>query len=184
LGYLFHCKECKYDLCKTCAQDYEKYGKKIEITAKCAQEHTLELHTKEPYENEVTNCDECKTESCINTSYLLHCRECKYNLCKNCDINRNGKKIYTIIKEEPLELSFAMIKKRKEGNAFFIVAIFYVCILQLMWFLCDYFGSSYTSNYYSNNHVNYNLTYYWYLSRFCIISTFLNWSQSNCGFYT
>ena len=87
------------------------------------------MHTKEPYENEVANCEECKTEGCIVTGYLLHCPECKYNLCKNCDINRNGKKMFNIKKEEPLELSPEMYKKRKEGNGVLILSIFYVCIL-------------------------------------------------------
>lgn len=175
---------CKYDLCKTCGQDYEKYGKKFEVTEKCASDHPLALHTKEPYEGEVANCEECKAEGCIATGYLLHCSECKYNLCKNCDINRNGKKIYEIKKEEPLELSAGMMKKRNEGNGFLILGIIYFCISELLWFSCDYAGSSHTSNYYTNNHVNYNLTYYWFLSRFSLLGAFLIWSQSNCGFYT
>jgi hypothetical protein len=86
------------------------------------------LHTKEPYENEVANCEECKTEGCIAMGYLLHCSECKYNLCKNCDKNRNGKKVYEIKKEEPLELSPEMLKKRKDGNAMFAAEILYACI--------------------------------------------------------
>ena len=134
------------------------------------------MHTKEPYENEVANCEECKTEECIVKGYLLHCPECKYNLCKNCDINRNGKKIFYIKKEEPLELSNEMFEKRKYSLVFLILSILYACILQLLWFACDYTGSSYTSNYYTNNHVNYNLTFCWLHSRFGILSNFLFWS--------
>ena len=61
LGYLYHCPECGYDLCKNCSKDYEKFGKKIEITAKCTSDHTLELCTQDPYEKkgEVQKCDEC-----------------------------------------------------------------------------------------------------------------------------
>ena len=39
-------------------------------------------------------------------------------------------------------------------------------------------------NYYTNNHVNYNLSYFWFVSRFCMLFSFLIWSQSNGGFYT
>jgi hypothetical protein len=52
-----------------------------------------------------------------------------------------------------------------------------------MWFLCDYAGSSKEQNYYTNNHVNYNLTNNWIASRFCMLIGFLFWSQSNGGFY-
>ena len=134
------------------------------------------MHTKEPYENEVANCEECKAKGCIATGYLLHCPDCKYNLCKNCDLNRNGKKIFRIKKEEPIELSPRMRFERKEGNAAFIGFIVFACIFELLWFACDYTGSSHTSNYYTNNHVNYNLTYYWYLSRFCFLGFFIYWS--------
>ena len=52
-----------------------------------------------------------------------------------------------------------------------------------MWFLCYYAGSSKEQNYYTNNHVNYNLTNNWIASRFCMLIGFLFWSQSNGGFY-
>ena len=62
---------------------------------KCTIGHKLELFTKEPYDNEVARCDDCKTEGCIKMGHLLHCSECKYNLCKNYDIDRNGKRFKT-----------------------------------------------------------------------------------------
>ena len=40
--------------------------------------------------------------------YLLHCIECKFDLCKNCDIDRNGKRTKTKIEEKPLELTNEM----------------------------------------------------------------------------
>jgi hypothetical protein len=61
MGYLYHCPECKYDLCKNCSHDYDKYGVKNEITCKCTLGHTLELCKKDPYEQkgEVQTCSEC-----------------------------------------------------------------------------------------------------------------------------
>ena len=42
-------------------------------------------------------CDECKTESCINMGYLFHCPTCEYDLCKKCDIDRNGKIVNSLL---------------------------------------------------------------------------------------
>ena len=87
MGYLYHCPECQYDLCKNCSLDYDKYGKKITVTGKCTKDHTLELRTKDPYGyGGGARCDECKTASCINMGYLFHCPTCKYDLCAGCDM--------------------------------------------------------------------------------------------------
>jgi len=48
--------------------------------------------------------------------YLFHCPECKYDLCKNCDIDRNGNRTKIKREEIPLELTKNMKTKRGECN--------------------------------------------------------------------
>ena len=71
--------------------------------------HTLELYTKDPYGYLIdygrAMCDECKTGNCINMGYLFHCPTCKYDLCKKCDLDKNGKIINPLIQFSSQKLS-------------------------------------------------------------------------------
>ena len=55
------------------------------------------MFKKEPSEEEVAKCDECKTDEFIKMGYLLHRKECKYNLCKKCNLEKNRKEFKVVV---------------------------------------------------------------------------------------
>jgi serine/threonine protein kinase len=93
--FSFHCKKCKYDLCKSCIEKHDyrvvndkmikrvPKGKKVYVNK---HPHYLLLSGKNDRstgDNYSWNCDICKVVAC-DSVYSFHCKKCGYDVCSKC----------------------------------------------------------------------------------------------------
>ena len=83
----WHCRECRFDLCKDC-RDWVVESKKLNNSyLKCWNSHFLLMSTrlKEYYMKkfgaEKYTCRSCNT---VQSGTNLHCRRCYFDICENC----------------------------------------------------------------------------------------------------
>ena len=81
--------------------NYERYE------PKCNNNHTLLAYRGFPYEHGQVSCDVCSEKNLQDMDLFYHCRQCKYDMCKACFLQRakyHSQKLRCLIHK--CELSF------------------------------------------------------------------------------
>jgi hypothetical protein len=82
-SFRWNCHDCNYDICKTC-----RTAPEVKMNLLCNKKHSLTFSRYPIGKVNFTRCDRCH-EAFIVTEGRYCCGICCYNLCQNCEPNRD-----------------------------------------------------------------------------------------------